>query len=161
MQKMLIIPFFAAILLLGICWGCKKSSSSSSSPSNDVNVSLITQASWKYDTSGIDLDEDGKIDNNDIPDTVLKSCEKDDVFTFDKDSSGLIDEGPTKCNVANPQTDPLSWEFTSSDKVLNVTSNTVLNGNLNILSLTASNFVLYKDTTYLGFSFRYLIALKH
>jgi hypothetical protein len=157
-KKMLIIPFTAACILLGMAWGCKKSSSSSSS---SANVNLITSSAWKYDTSGIDLDEDGKIDNFDITDTIIKSCQKDDLFTFNKDSTGIIDEGPTKCNVADAQTDPLAWEFTNNDKVLNVTSNTLLNGNLNILSLTATGFVLYKDTTYLGLSFRYLISLKH
>lgn len=158
-KKMLIVPFSAACILIGICWGCKKSSSSSSGTSADVT--LITQGSWKYDTSGIDLDQDGKIDNNDIPDTVLKSCQKDDVFTFNKDSTGLIDEGPTKCNVGDAQTDPLTWKFTSNDKVLNVVSGTILNGNLNVLSLSASSMVLYKDTSYFLVPFRYLISLKH
>jgi hypothetical protein len=158
-KKSLILPFSAAFLFLAIFWGCSKSSSSSSTPSN--SVSLITQASWKYDTSGIDLDEDGKIDNNDIADTVLKPCEKDDTFTFDKDSTGDIDEGPTKCHVGDAQDDDLAWEFLNNDKILNVVSTTVLNGSLNVLNLTATNMVLYKDTSYLGLSFRYLIALKH
>lgn len=159
-KKMLIVPFSAACLLLGICWGCKKSSSSPSPSSNDVN--LITQAAWRYDTSGIDLDKDGKIDNGDLSDTAnLKPCEKDDLFTFYKDSTGLIDESVTKCHVGDPQTDPMNWEFTSNDKVLNVTSNTVLNGSLNILSLTSSSLVLYKDTTIVFVPLRYLISLKH
>src|ERR1700733_6390030 len=159
-NNVLILPFFAACLILVLFWGCKKNSSSSSSSSSN-DVSLITQASWAYDTSGIDLDMDGKIDNNDIPDTVLKPCEKDDIFTFYKDSTGLIDEGATKCHVGDPQTDSMTWEFTNSDKILNVTSATHLNGSLNLLSLTTTSLVLYKDTTYLGFSFRYLISLKH
>jgi hypothetical protein len=159
-KKMLIVPFFAACLLLGLCWGCKKNSSSPPASSSDVN--LITQAAWKYDTSGIDLNQNGKIDNGDISDTAsLRPCEKDDLFTFKKDSTGLIDEGATKCHVGDPQTDPLKWQFANGDKILNITSNTVLNGNLNILSLTASNLVLYKDTTYMTVSFRYLISLKH
>lgn len=161
MQKpTLIVPLSAACLLLAICWGCSKSNSSSSSSSTNAD-SLIIKAAWKYDTSGIDLDEDGKIDNNDIPDTVLKSCEKDDLFTFYRDSTGLIDEGATKCNAGDAQTDAMAWEFTNNDKVLSVTSATVLNGNLNVLNLTTTNMVLYKDTTLLGLSFRYLIALKH
>jgi hypothetical protein len=158
MQKpILTVPITAACLVLAICWGCSKSSSSSSSN----NVSLITAAAWKYDTSGIDVDQDGKIDNNDIADNVLKPCEKDDIFTFNKDSTGLVDEGPTKCNAGDAQTDVLAWEFTNSNKVLAITSNTVLNGNLNLLSLGSANMTLYKDTIYLGLSFRYLIALKH
>lgn len=158
MQKnKLIVPFFAALLLLAIFWGCSKKSSSSSS-SGDATVNLITSASWKYDTSGIDIDQNGTVD---IGDTVLKPCFKDDIFTFHKDSTGVLDEGPTKCNSVDPQTAPLFWFLTNSDKVFNVTSNTALNGTLNIFSINSSKMVLYKDTTVTGFSFRYLISLKH
>ena len=154
-KKLLIVPFSAAILL-GLFWSCSKNSSSSGNSS----VSLITSAAWKYDTSGVDLDQNGTVD---IADTVLKPCEKDDVFTFSKDSTGLVDEGPTKCKAGDAQTDPLAWMLTGGDKVLNITSNTVLNGSLNIYSLTSAKMVLYKDTTVQGvpFSIRYLISLKH
>jgi hypothetical protein len=161
-KHVLIVPFSAAFVLLLIFWGCKKNSSSPTTPPLSQTVTLITSSPWKYDTSGIDLNDDGKIDSGDIPDTAtLKPCEKDDIFTFNKDSTGLIDEGPTKCHVTDPQTDPLSWYLTSNQTILNVTSSTVLNGSLNISSVTSTNLVLYKDTTYLAFSFRYLIILQH
>ncbi len=160
MQKpTLILTLSSAFFLLAMCWGCSKNNSSSSSSTNAD--SLIIQAAWKYDTSGVDLDEDGKIDHSDIPDTVLKPCQKDNIFSFYRNGTGLIDEGATKCSAGDAQTDAMTWDFTNNDKVLNVTSATVLNGNLNVLNLTATNMVLYKDTTVLGVSFRYLIALKH
>jgi hypothetical protein len=157
MQKHpLIVSFFAVLVLLGISMGCKKNSSSTTSTNS--TVTLITQAAWKYDTSGIDLNSDGKVD---LSDTLVAPCDKDDLFTFSKDSTGTIDEGPTKCNVADAQTDPMTWYLTSNNTVLNVSSTGLLNGSLNIFSLTSSNMVLYKDTTISSISFRYLIALKH
>lgn len=162
MQKnLLILPFSAALVLLVIFWSCKKSSSSSSTSSSPA--ALIASAPWKYDTSGVDLNGDNKIDAGDLADTLLKPCQKDDIFTFNKDSTGTIDEGASKCNVGDPQTTPLFWDLTGSDKVLNVTSLSVLNGSLNIYSLSSTQMLLYKDTTVSGLpiSLRYLILLKH
>lgn len=152
----LIVPFFAALLVLGIFWACKKGNSSTSS--QNPTIAFITSSTWKYDTSGIDLNNDGQVD---IGDTVLAPCVKDNTYTFMSDSTGTMDEGPTKCSPSAPQTDPLKWYLTNNSTVLNITSNTILNGNLNILSINSSNWTLYKDTAYGGLSFRYLFILKH
>ncbi len=129
------------------------------SSGNPDPVNLITSAAWKYDTSGIDIDQNGKVDH--IGDTTVTACQKDDIFTFHKDSTGVLDEGPTKCNAGDPQTQPFSWYFMNNDKVLNVTSNTILNGSLNIFSLTSSNMVIYKDTLFLGAPIRYVVQFSH
>lgn len=154
----LIVPFFAALVVLAAFWACKKGSSPSS-PAQNATIKLIVASTWKYDTSGIDLNNDGQVD---IGDTVLQPCVKDNTYTLLADSTGTMDEGATKCSPSAPQTDPLHWFLTSNYTVLNITSPiSILNGNLNILNISSTNWTLYKDTTYGGFSFRYLFILKH
>jgi len=151
-KQVLIVPFLFSLTFLAIFMGCGKSSSPAPS------TSLITQSAWKYDTSGADFDKNGSID---FADTLLKACQKDNTYLFKNDSSGVSDEATTKCNAADPQSVPFVWGLRNNQTVLVLAGNTVLSGSLNISSVSASKFVLYKDTTITGISFRYLITLKH
>jgi hypothetical protein len=155
-----VIPFTFAFLFILFSWAaCNKSSSNgggSGGPS--ATVKLITQATWKYDTSGIDLNHDG---SPDIGDTSITPCEKDNIYTFKTDSTGTMDEGPTKCHVADPQTVPFHWKLTNNESVFTSDVNPILAGGVNILSITSTKFVVYKDSTVTGFSVRYVLSLKH
>jgi hypothetical protein len=152
-KQVLIVPFLFSLAFLAIFMGCGKSSSNPA-----ASPSLITQAAWKYDTSGIDLNKDGVID---IGDTTLLPCEKDNTYLFKKDSTGVMDEGATKCNAGDPQSTGFSWALTNNQTVLTLSGNALLAGSLNISSVTATKFILYKDTTFSGVSFRYIFSLKH
>ena len=98
-----------AALFLVILWASCSKSHSSEHPTNGPgsNFVLITQTTWRYDTSGVDLNKDGVVDIGN--DTLITACEKDDIYTFKSDSTGIIDEGVTKCDAADPQTLPFSW----------------------------------------------------
>jgi hypothetical protein len=72
-----------------------------------------------------------------------------------------MDEGATKCSVSDPQTQPFTWSFSAKDTVLHINSNTILNGNLNIFTLNATSFVVYKDTSFLSQPIRYVVILQH
>jgi hypothetical protein len=146
----------AVLLFLTVWSACSKSSSGSSGPS--ANTVLITQATWKYDTSGIDLNKDGIVD---IGDTTVPVCEKEYTYLFNKDSTGILTEGATKCNPSDPQTENFTWSFTNNQSGLTASINPLLSGGVNIFSLTQTSLILYKDTILLGSSFRYVISLKH
>ena len=151
-QARIFLPL--AALFFMILWAsCSKSHSN-----NNSTATLVTQSSWKYDTSGIDLNKDGIVD---IGDTTVKPCVKDNIYTFKSDSTGTIDEGATKCNVSDPQTVPFTWSLTNNQTVLTVTGNTILSGGINIFSVSSTNFILYKDTTLSGIALRYVVNLKH
>jgi hypothetical protein len=94
-------------------------------------------------------------------DTLIRACEKDDIYTFKSDSTGVIDEGAAKCNSSDPQTVPFKWSINSTQTVLTASAPPLLNGDINILSLTSAKFVLYKDTIVAGINVRYLFSLKH
>jgi len=156
-QRILIAPLAATLAFLLVCWtACSKSSSSSD---NSNRVTLVTKAAWKYDTAGIDLDRNGTIE---IGDTTLQACYKDNTYLFNKDSTGVADEGATKCSSTDPQTTAFTWSFSGTNQSkITSTADPLLAQGVNIYSLTDTKFVLYKDTTVLGVNIWYIISLKH
>ena len=149
-------PWMAASLMtLTIAWSaCSKNKSDNS----NSRVTLMTQAVWKYDTSGIDLNKDGNID---LADT-LQACFKDNTYQFNKDSTVLVNEGATKCNSSDPQTATYSWSITSGNPaILKSDADPVFVTGLTVLTLNSTKLTVYKDTTIQGISFWYILSLKH
>lgn len=148
------IALFA--LFLPLFWvACSKSSSSDTGSSR---TALLTTGAWKYDTAGIDLDRNGTID---IGDTTITACYKDNTYQFNKDSTGVVNNGTVKCSSSEAQTVAFTWGFTNINQTAiksNADSN--LAAGINISSLTADKFVLYKDTTVLGIQIWYILQLK-
>ena len=153
MKKLLwIVP---SLITLSILWAaCSKNSSNNS----NSRVTLMTQAIWKYDTSGIDLNKDGNID---LADT-LQACFKDNTYQFKTDSTVIVDEGATKCNSTDPQTATYSWKISSGNPAI-LTSNAdpIFVSGLTVQTLTSTRLTVYKDTTIQGISFWYVLSLKH
>jgi len=46
--------------------------------------------------------------------TGIPSCIKDNEFTFSSGGNGVIDEGGSKCEPADPQSENFSWEWTNT-----------------------------------------------
>jgi hypothetical protein len=154
----LTLPVVAIVLI--IVWAsCSKSHSTEGQKNVNPTITLVTSTTWRYDTSGIDVNKDGIVDVGN--DTLFTPCEKDDIYTFKSDSTGILDEGATKCDAADPQTLPFSWELTNNNTVLTSSANPILAGGVNIFSITSTQWILYKDTTISGFPIRYLLSLKH
>jgi hypothetical protein len=145
-----------ALITLAAAWAaCSKNSSNSNSNSR---VSLMTQAIWKYDTSGIDLNKDGTID---IADT-LQACFKDNTYQFNKDSTGILNEGAIKCNSTDPQTSAFSWTISSGNPaILKSDVAPILAEGLTVLTLSSTKLTVYKDTTIQGIGLWYIFSLKH
>ncbi|HEX9513647.1 MAG TPA: lipocalin family protein [Puia sp.] len=152
-----IVPCSIALAALTIWTACKKNTSASSD--NTSRTTLITAASWKFDSAGIDLNKDGIID---VVDTTLLPCQKDNTYTFNKDSTGVMDEGATKCNSTDPQTTAFTWSFSGTGQsVIKSNANPLLANGINIFSMTSTKMVLYKDTTVFGANIWYVVDLKH
>ena len=118
----------------------------------------MTKAVWKYDTSGINTTMGTTVQ---IADTTITPCEKEYTYQFNADSTGVMNEGALKCSPTDPQTTPFTWSFNTPKTDLQASINPILAGGVNIISLTDSSLVLYKDSTLFGVSFRYIISLKH
>jgi len=92
----------AIVLLFSLLFAnCKKSSSDKTK----TKTELITQTSWKFDNakvSGVDVS------------SFLQTCETDNILSFSSNGTGVVDEGATKCNSGDPQTNPFNWSFTTN-----------------------------------------------
>jgi hypothetical protein len=154
-------PFL--LLLTGLAVFCIIINSCSKSNSTQkTKMQLLTQSTWKYDTAGIDLNGDGTIDAA-FPAGYLLDCTKDNLLTFNTDSTGTADEGPTKCNTTDPQTVAFTWSFNSTQT--DITSSTAIfngvGGDIMITSLTATQLHLEKAVTTSGVTVNVAIYLKH
>ena len=47
---------------------------------------------------------------------TMDDCEKDDFLTFKTNGDAITDEGPTKCDPADPQTETGTWKFSTDEK---------------------------------------------
>ena len=128
-----------------------------------TNVELISSSAWKFDTAGIDANGDGTIDAP-IPDDMLESCDTDNTILFRTDGTGTIDEGPTKCDDANPQSVGFTWAFKNNETVINFTDTLFggLTGDVTIRRLTSSELELAKQVNVgLPIEIPVIVRLKH
>jgi hypothetical protein len=152
MKKIIWLPVLAIGLFLALVCGCNKNNQPPVS-----RTALLTGATWKFDTAGIDLNMDGTVD---FADTTIQPCQKNNTYSFKSDSTGTMDEGATKCNSTDPQTVGFHWAFNASQTVINATI-PGLNGSANIFVLNSNIMTLYRDSVVLGQSIRYIFTLKH
>ena len=146
---------FSLIMIVAAA-ACKKSSSSSA---DNTPMTLITSSPWKIDTAGLDLDHNGTIDYGD---TTLGACYKDNTYQFNKDSTGIANNGAIKCDDSEEATFSFTWSFVDSDqKKIMSTADPLLAEGVNILTLTSAKLVVYKDTTISGIDLWYILSLKH
>ncbi len=143
------------IVLVTVAFSCKKSNSTPSKSKTE----LLTQAAWKYQSSGYDGDKNGTIDAPDSPD----ACETDNVYTFQTNGNGVMDEGATICTNGDPQTQAFTWSFGTGETAITITGGTgnSLDGTANIQTLNDTNLTVYQDVNVLGTVVRYVIILKH
>jgi hypothetical protein len=107
------------ILSVAVIAGCKKDDNKNSSTSK---TQLLTTGNWKltsdYLDPGYDVNGDGIADHEMI--NFYDACEKDNTLTFKSDGTVTIDEGPTKCNPTDPQSQSTTWKFVNNESQLDV-----------------------------------------
>jgi len=64
---------------------------------------------------------------------LMEACSKDDKIIFQSGGSAVFDEGATKCDPNDPQTETTSWKFIDNDTKL------VLDGDTGTIILLNSN----------------------
>ncbi len=106
----------------------------------------LTKDTWKLIDSRSDNNADGELtaDESDIDD-----CEKDDINTFHTDGTYHREEGATKCDPADPDSEEWPWTLASDNKTLTITYDGVPIP-FEITEITGSTLVL--RTSFLGLS---------
>ena len=161
------MKFLSPILCAGVFSICLLSCNKKSDPQNQPSkTDHISASPWMYENAGIDSDKNGTIDislSTAAP-TLLPTCLTDNKISFGRNNSGTTDEGASKCNTTDPQTTNFNWSFADNEANLNISNNVfaLLNGKSKIVSLTATNFTLSKDTTVVPFgNVALVVSLKH
>lgn len=143
---------------------CKKDSNSNNSGPSKTD--LITSATWKYNSGGIDQDRNGTVDLTFESTGLVQPCVLDNTATFRSDGSGTGDEGATKCSTNAPQTTPFTWSFGSGETTLNINGSLLgIGGTFKVTSLTSTALSLSKDTSMtisgINFNVSIIANLKH
>jgi len=151
--------YLFAVAVIGLAlFSCKKDKDNSSAS----KVQLITSSTWKYDTAMMDSNKDGTPDGP-LPAGILATCTTDNTITFKKDSTGVLDEGATKCSSTDAQSTSFTWYFKDNESVL-YSPNPIFggySGDAKISSITDSKLVLIKEFTYSIYTVNVILTLKH
>jgi len=155
-----------ALLSTGFLYACKKDDDKKSDDSN-AKVQLITSATWKYDTVGLDTDKDGKPDQP-IPSFAgggVQACDKDNTITFKSDSTGVLNTGTLHCNSNEQQTTSFKWWFKDNGATLysgDPLFGSTFTGGFKVGELTSTRLRVLKDTTINPYgTFTLVLDLKH
>lgn len=142
MRTYVLVIFFIGFAILA----CQKDDINDNNKGS-AKMQLITSAAWKYDTAGIDVDGNGTIDQQ-LPAGIPEPCDKDNLITLKKDSTGTVDEGPGKCDPATPQITNITWQFRNNETVINIPDTLYgsISGDADILELTATKLRISKQT---------------
>ena len=125
------------LLLAAVALGsCKKNDDNT--PSAPSKTDLLTTKSWQpvtatasYTVAGQTLTFGGNVD----------ACTADDVLKFNTDKSLVHDEGATKCDPTDPQTEKGNWDMPSDSKltIKSIPSSNIPDGTFDIKELTATS----------------------
>jgi hypothetical protein len=88
---------------------CNKKDSNSSLSKRD----LLTSGSWKLTAVVADDDANGSYETDRF--ASFSDCYKDNYYTFRSNGELELNEGPTKCDPIDPQTETYSWELTQNE----------------------------------------------
>jgi len=129
---------------------CSKSNSSSSK----TKTELISQSSWKFSNA--------KVSGADVS-AFLQTCQKDNILVFAAAGTGTLDEGATKCNSGDPQSNPFTWNFATNETVLHVSAVLFTGGSsdFDIVSLTDTQLVLSQNITVSGSAQNAVVTFIH
>lgn len=158
MTEKSLLPVVLVMLLGTVIVSCKKSDSKSAS-----RTELLAKSAWKYDTAGIDNDNNGTIDLAPPPNTV-DDCERDNLIYFNADGTGTLDEGASKCESGDPQTWPFTWSFNADQTAVNSPDSvfSILGGSVRVTLLTETQLHVVQSVTKPPWGTFYVaVYLKH
>ena len=79
---------------------------------------LLTSGTWKLTAVVSDNDGNGTYETDDF--ATFLPCFTDNIWSFSASYVATLDEGPTKCDPADPQTQTTTWQFTQNESYLKI-----------------------------------------
>lgn len=139
-MKKLFNLFIPGIFLIAVLVSSCQKDNNTPAPAK-TKTELITTGTWKFSAATV-----GGSDAS----AFLQTCQKDNIMTFvAAGNTGTIDEGATKCNSADPQTNTFTWSFTSGETILNISATLFTGGSstFTLVSLSATQLVVSQMIT--------------
>lgn len=123
-------------------------------PPQKTKTELISTSTWKFSAATV-----GGADAS----AFLQPCQKDNILSFQSNGNGSVDEGLTKCNSGDPQTNPFTWGFTNSESILHVSTILFTGGSTDftLVSLTETQLVVSQNVTISGPSQTAVVTFIH
>jgi len=108
MKKLLLV--FAAATVLG---ACKKDSEPAPTPTAATKADVLVAKNWRLSaqTTTYSIANTPSVSQDEY--ATYSSCERDNFLKFNANKTLLVDEGATKCDQSDPQTQNGSWDFNS------------------------------------------------
>ena len=152
MKKQFSFLFAGLFTVLFIFSSCKKDDTPAPAPK--TKTELISQGTWKFSAATV-----GGIDVS----AFLQTCQKDNTLLFVAAGTGTEDEGATKCNAGDPQTNSFTWNFASSETILHVSTILFTGGSsdFTLVSLTETQLVISQMITVSGSSQNAVVTFIH
>ncbi len=114
MKKMIYLTVVACLFML--LPACEKNNT----PKPKTKAELLVQASWKFKSASAN----GADVSNQVP--PFDPCKKDNILTFTvtgtNSGTGVVAEGSTKCDPADPDSVPFTWSLTNNETTLNISA---------------------------------------
>jgi hypothetical protein len=111
----------AALAFLTVS-SCKKEDEKKTTTPAKSKTELLTAKAWKMTAftvnPGITFVPGGPTITDFF--AQLEPCEKDDTEKFNTGGTGVSDEGATKCDPADPQTESFTWVFNPSETIITI-----------------------------------------
>jgi Lipocalin-like domain len=152
MQKKLILLSGIVAFFLLINSSCSKDNDPA--PAAKTKTELIVKTTWKF--------SDAKVGGASVS-AFLQTCQKDNILTFIAAGTGTADEGTTKCDVTDPQTNAFAWSFQTNETVLFISTPLFSGGTstFTIVSLTDTELVVSQNITVSGTNQNAVITFVH
>ena len=126
---------------------CKKDKDN---PAGKTKTELLTTGSWKmtaFTTNPADdFDGDGDLETNYFD--YIPGCVKDDITTFKTNGTADVDEGATKCDPLDPQTESITWSFTNNETKVEIDGAEYTLVELTATTIKVSDTYVFGTTTY-------------
>jgi hypothetical protein len=112
------------LLLLAMAFvvsSCNKDDDDDNNNGNKTTTEYLTSGSWRITAMVLDPPLDlgnGLVITDLYQSPMLPQCAKDDYFTLHADGKVTFDEGPSKCDPADPQTTEGTWTLSDDEKTL-------------------------------------------
>lgn len=137
------------LLILAASLGaCKKDSENSPN-----KAELLTAKSWRISAqsssySSPSINNGAAITTDEY--AAMASCERDNLFKFSANQTLVFDEGATKCDSSDPQTQNGTWYFNSDQTRLTLSdpSQGIPTSSFDIIAISASKLQLRYTYSY-------------